>query len=458
MFLRINLFFVLAVLFSNSFAQSTTITATIKGLANESLLIANYQGDKSKIIDTLFTDQNGFAQKEIDQSNYETGLYKLVVNYDNFIEFIYDGQSINLTASIEDVSGTLEFKESATNQQYLAFLRKHNEYHRKVSLLQKIADSYPDEKFVKTALNEYNSIKKEFETTVKDLSSIKSSFARSLAKARIELAPDLNLPKEERMNAVLENYFSYLDLTDDNLYNSDAYTQKAIGYISMKVSKASQAEQVAVFKSAVDDILYKMSVNKKAYDVVSDYMISGFESMQMTELVNYITDKYLKEQGCNESDRSSTLHRKVRYHSEMKIGSEVYDFTVKTLTKGKISVKDFTDKPLILTFWASWCPHCTTEMPQISDLFNNQKERKFELAMVSLDTVKTDLEKFLKANKMTKQFNICDEKGWDGELAENFNIFSTPTIFVIQNNKILAKPESYAELREFLAGEGLVAW
>lgn len=458
MLLKSVLIFVSVCLGIAGWAQSGTLSVALRGMGEEMLLVADYRGDKSKVVDTLFLDKNGVATNVLNPLLYHKGLYKIMVNYDSFIEFVVDGESVAIIADADDVTGTLRFDESESNQAYLEFLRTHNAFHKKVSLLQKIIDTYPDEKFVKTALTEYKAVKSDFDASIKALSSVKSTFVQSLALARVEPAPDLNLPSEKRTEKILSEFFEKIDLKDTNLFYSDAYTQKAIGYISMKVSSASQAEQVESFKTSVDDILLKMSVNKKAYDVVTDYMISGFESMQLTELVNYITDKYIEEQGCNDGDRSSTLHRKVRYHSNMKVGDEVYSFTASTLKKGKISLKDFTDKPLVLTFWASWCPHCTKEMPQISELFNEQKERKFELAMVSLDTVRSDLDEFLKANKMTKQFNLCDQKAWDGELVEKYNVFSTPTIFVIQAGKILAKPENYAELREFLASENLVAW
>ena len=43
------------------------------------------------------------------------------------------------------------------------------------------------------------------------------------------------------------------------------------------------------------------------------------------------------------------------------------------------------DKTLII-FYASWCPHCQTLIPQVYELYKNQKEKKFEVMAVSIDT------------------------------------------------------------------------
>jgi len=38
---------------------------------------------------------------------------------------------------------------------------------------------------------------------------------------------------------------------------------------------------------------------------------------------------------------------------------------------------------------------------------------------------------------------------WDGKVAKDYNIFATPTMFLIDaNRKILAKPETFEELLE----------
>lgn len=437
-------------------AEVKTLTIELPDVVNQPLYISNYEGDKSRIVDTITTDVTGIAKAKLDKKVYTQGLYKAILDYDNFIEFIVTDEDIHITADIADISNTVKVITSVENEQYYAFLRAHNTYHQKVSILSRLTDNYPDEKFKKSGFKEYKKVKALFENQIKTLESKAKPFTVALSKARIEIAPDLNAAADDRQELMLKNYFNYLDVKDTSLYYSDAYTQKAIGYISMKVSLASQPEQIIAFKESVDDILLKMSESKTAYDVVTAYLISGFESMQLAELVTYITDKYIEEQGCNDEDKSSTLLRKVRFHSEMKAGAKVEPFMAETLSKGKINSADFGETPLVLTFWASWCPHCTEEMPEIANLFNAQKGRKFELAMVSLDTVKSDAAQFVEQHNMTKHFNICDEKGWDGSLVETYNIFSTPTILVIKNGEIIAKPEDFVSLKSFLSSNALL--
>lgn len=60
------------------------------------------------------------------------------------------------------------------------------------------------------------------------------------------------------------------------------------------------------------------------------------------------------------------------------------DFTVYDIDGNPVSLSDFAGKPVVLNFWASWCPPCKGEMPEFQKLYDELKD---EVHFVMVDMV-----------------------------------------------------------------------
>ncbi|MEG1741432.1 MAG: TlpA disulfide reductase family protein [Acetivibrio sp.] len=70
-----------------------------------------------------------------------------------------------------------------------------------------------------------------------------------------------------------------------------------------------------------------------------------------------------------------------------------YDFTVIGTNGKEINLSDFIGKPVVLNFWASWCPPCKGEMPDFNEMYLEYGDT-IEFMMVNMtDGVRETIEK-----------------------------------------------------------------
>jgi thiol-disulfide isomerase/thioredoxin len=85
---------------------------------------------------------------------------------------------------------------------------------------------------------------------------------------------------------------------------------------------------------------------------------------------------------------------------ESPIGKADYNFELIDQEGNRKSFKEFEDKVVFINFWATWCPPCIAEMPDIHDLYRDMKGKEIEFVLISLD------DDFQKAKNFVKKKNF----------------------------------------------------
>lgn len=71
------------------------------------------------------------------------------------------------------------------------------------------------------------------------------------------------------------------------------------------------------------------------------------------------------------------------------------DFQLVDLKGNKLSLEELKGKVVFINFWASWCPPCVAEMPDINQLYNDYQGKDIAFLLINLDTEKEKMTKFL---------------------------------------------------------------
>ncbi|HKJ44729.1 MAG TPA: TlpA disulfide reductase family protein [Balneolales bacterium] len=128
-----------------------------------------------------------------------------------------------------------------------------------------------------------------------------------------------------------------------------------------------------------------------------------------------------------------------------------YNLPLITFDGQKANLSQFKGKVIFINFWASWCPPCVAEMPDIYNLYNKVKSPGIAFLMISLDNNTQKAKNFIKRKGFTFPVYFLD-----GPLPPVYSTTAIPSTFVISKaGHIVAERHGMAEyntqgFREFL--------
>ena len=101
-------------------------------------------------------------------------------------------------------------------------------------------------------------------------------------------------------------------------------------------------------------------------------------------------------------------------------------------------LSDYQGKVVFLNFWATWCPPCRSEMPDIQALYEKYiEENNSKVVILSVatpdygrETNQSGIENFLEKNGYT--YPVLMDEG--GKVTEQYLIQAYPTTFMIDQN------------------------
>lgn len=97
------------------------------------------------------------------------------------------------------------------------------------------------------------------------------------------------------------------------------------------------------------------------------------------------------------------------------------------------SITDFkNDKPTFLMYWASWCPDCRKQLPDVEKLYKEYKDRVNFVLVNVMDGERETIEQakaYIKENNYTFTYYRSTD-----EAVEKFKIKTIPTKFIADKN------------------------
>ena len=125
-------------------------------------------------------------------------------------------------------------------------------------------------------------------------------------------------------------------------------------------------------------------------------------------------------------------------------GVALADFQLVGLNRKQVSLSSLKGKPVVLNFWATWCPPCREEMPLL-DRYAKELSGEVVFVGVNYDEDAVTVQDYITAEKIT--FPIWLDRG--GKVSDLYYIDSYPNTFFIDAEGVL-RAQHIGQLNEDL--------
>ena len=432
-------------------------TGEIQNSPGEEVIVMSLYGDNVEILDTVATAGGQFLYSPGPAVSH--GVLRLDAGNRNYIDLIYDGNPLDFVVDYNDPLLRMEIIESDENRLWYRYRQSRESFERRLAVLGNALSYYPDnDPFYATMQDEYLTILEDQEIFMDEMAVMNTkTMAGFLIRCDIMPVIPQEFSPKDQLAWVKEHFYDNIDFSDDRVLYSDILPKKIIEYLKLYANRNLAREMLEQeYMKSVDHIMsFVGGKNDEVEEMVINHMINGFQQLEFQDVVTYIVNEYVLGNTCVDEERKATLEERIEGFDKMAIGKIIPDFSI-TTTKGETITQESNTPYRLIMFWASWCPHCLQDMPEIISNLNEVDQKQIEVITVSVDEVKEEWEEAKKGHPDWWK-ESCDLKGWNGDMANDFYIYATPTILLLdQSGKILSKPVNSGQLKLALQQEGLL--
>lgn len=113
-------------------------------------------------------------------------------------------------------------------------------------------------------------------------------------------------------------------------------------------------------------------------------------------------------------------------------GEPVPGALVEAFDGSSVSLTDYSGTPLVVNFWASWCPPCIAEMPDLESVHQQVSDRVSFVGVNTQDTIEN-------ATRLVAETGVTYDlvRDPDAELFRGFEVFGMPSTFYVDADGII---------------------
>jgi len=461
---------------SNLFKQQKNgyeINGEITGLKDTSVMLAYYFGGKQYATDTSVVTNGKFSFKG--DKELKGGMYLVVLSESKYFDLIISEQYFSFTTNIEDLIGSMKFKNSQENTPFYEYLNFITDMQKEVTPIRQqleTAEGDTKEALQKKASAIDVKVKKfrsDFMINNKDKFFSKIITATTeieIPEAPLDSAgnPDKNFP----YLFYKKHFWDNIDFSDARMLRTPIFFNKMDQYLEKLTAKHPDSINVSA------DVLVNLSkANGEIFQYVVSYITSTYERskiMGMDAVFVHMVEKYYITNQCDWVDSTQLVKiadraQKIAPNLIGRKASEFLDFYGRPFMKDPSGVlhtlQEIKADYTVLVFFGPTCGHCKKEMPKIKNDVDSLTSVGYDIKTFAVATEfdKEEWQKFINDQKTGDWINVADinhdEEGnpvASSDWRDKYDIYSTPVIYLLdQEKKIIAKRITHKQIVEIVS-------
>ncbi len=124
---------------------------------------------------------------------------------------------------------------------------------------------------------------------------------------------------------------------------------------------------------------------------------------------------------------------------QLQAATKMPSFELEDVLTGKtIDSRSFNGKSLLVIFFATWCPPCVQEIPNLIKLQNQYRDNGFSVVAISVDQEKNVVQKMVTRKEVNYPVMMADKA-----VTRNFGgVYGIPTSFLVSSKGTVVKKYS----------------
>ena len=439
------------------YAQYSIIGQHSSSLGDTATLYA-YRGFTSQIIDRCPLNAQG--QFHLKYSNQDQGMGYISVGSASPFVLVLNKEDVVLTPTLTEQSNSFSVTAGESNlalQQYLQQQSLHKQVRSAWNYLAKIYSSNASlaqqSEVLKTIRQEENRLSQSAAIPLPSPPDNHYLQWYLPLKQTIEMVSGISADQPKERANVLST-LRQIDYSQQHLYRSGLLQEALESHFWLLQHTHAPLDSIYKdMKISIDQMMETLVLNEKQLNTVTNYLFHLLERHSLFEASEYLALKVLNESSCTLND---DLAFQLETYRALSIGNTAPDINFTGEGISRLNAPERAPDKLsaiknpyrLVIFAASWCPQCRKEIPAAVALYPQLQKQGIEAVLVSLDANLQDFTAFAADLPFS---SICDFKIWEGTAAKNYHIFSTPTMFLLDNKQnVVLRPQSVNYLKTWL--------